>query len=69
MGRHGEDNLYPSELVELPDRLLWGAAHEIMLADVEPKLGFFQSMMPWLRAGYWPCGWEGNWPQGRLILW
>jgi hypothetical protein len=68
-GYYGDTCSYAHELVEEPDRLIWGAAREIMLADIDPHLNFFQSMMPWLRAGHWPCGWEGHWPEGRLVLW
>lgn len=68
-GYYGETYSYAYELVERPDRLLLGAAHEIIMADVEPNLNFFQSIMPWFRAGHWPCGWKGQWPEGKLIVW
>jgi hypothetical protein len=68
-GYYGKTSCYAHELVEMPDRILWGAAHEIVLADVEPNLNFFQSIMPWFRAGHWPCGWKGQWPEGKLIVW
>lgn len=68
-GYYGEFFLYAHELVDTPDRLIRGAAHEIMLADLDSDLRFFQGLMPWFRQGHWPCGWEGSWPEGRLILW
>jgi len=68
-GYYGDTCSYAHELIQPPDRLLLGAANEIMVADVDPNLTFFQSLMPWLRAGHWPCGWEGVWPEGKLILW
>src|SRR5262245_36032940 len=68
-GYYGESCLYAHELVDPPIRLLWGAVDEIMVADLEPSLTFFGSLFPWLRRGHWPCGWEGEWPQGKLILW
>jgi hypothetical protein len=68
-GYYGDTCSYAHELVDTPDRFLWGAAHEIMLADVGPGLNFFQGIMPWFRAGYFPCGWEGDWPEGKLVLW
>lgn len=68
-GYYGETHSYAHELVEMPERLLWGAAHEVLLVDVEPNLNFFSSMIPWFRAGHWPCGWAGHWPDGKLILW
>jgi hypothetical protein len=68
-GYYGDTCSYAHELVERPDRLLIGAASEIMVADANPNLTFFQGLMPWLRAGHWPCGWDGKWPDGKLILW
>jgi hypothetical protein len=68
-GYYGETCLYAHELVDPPLRLLWGAVDEVMLADLDPGLNFFGSLVPWLRHGHWPCGWQGDWPQGRLILW
>ena len=68
-GYYGDTFSYAHELIELPDRLLWGAAHEVMLADVAPNLNSFQSLMPWFRSGHWPCGWEGGWPEGKLVVW
>ena len=28
------------------------------LAQPQRDLHFFLSMMPWIRNGYWPCGWD-----------
>ena len=68
-GYYGESCLYAHELANPPIRLLWGAVDEIMVADLDPSLAFFGSLVPWLRCGHWPCGWQGEWPQGKLILW
>ena len=68
-GYYGESCLYTHELVDPPIRLLWGAVDEVMVADLDPSLTFFGSLVPWLRRGHWPCGWQGEWPQGKLILW
>jgi hypothetical protein len=68
-GYYGESLLYAHELIEPPIRLLWGAVNEIMVADLEPGLSFFGSLVPWLRRGHWPCGWVGDWPQGKVMLW
>jgi len=27
---------------------------------------YFRELLPWFYAGHFPCGWEGDWPQGRL---
>lgn len=70
-GYYGDTYTYAYELVETwpVDRMVRGAATEIMVADVAPSLNFFQDLMPWLRDGHWPYGWEGAWPDGKLILW
>ena len=68
-GYYGESCLYAHELVNPPIRLLWGAVDEAMVADLDSSLTFFGSLVPWLRRGHWPCGWQGEWPQGKLILW
>ncbi len=68
-GYYGESSCYAHELVDLPIRLVWGAVDEIMVADFEPDLNFFASIVPWLRRGHWPCGRQGESPQGKLILW
>jgi hypothetical protein len=68
-GYYGDSCLYAHELVDPPIRLLWGAVDEIMVADLQPDLSFFGSLVPWLRRGHWPCGWQGEWPQGKLVLW
>ena len=69
-GYYGDDTcLYAHEMVEIPFRLLWGAVDEVMLGDLDPNLSFFGSLIPWFRRGHWPCGWQGDWPQGKLVLW
>ena len=27
---------------------------------------YFRELLPWFHAGRLPCGWEGNWPDGRM---
>lgn len=68
-GYYEDTWMYAHELITLPDRLLRGAANEIMLADLDPHLHLFQSLTVWFERGHWPCGWAGTWPEGTLILW
>ena len=70
-GYYGETFTYAYELVDTGqvDRMVRGAASEIMVADIDSSLNFFQGLMPWLREGHWPYGWEGEWPEGKMILW
>jgi len=60
---------YVYELVDPPMRLISGAALETMLSDLDPELNFFRNLMPFFKDGFWPCGWQGTFPDGKLILW
>jgi hypothetical protein len=53
-GYCGESCLYAHELVDPPIRLLWGAVDEVMVADLDPSLTFFGSLVPWLCRGHRP---------------
>ena len=41
------------------------AAVEIATSSEET---FFTNLMHWYRLGHWPCGWEGRYPEGKLIV-
>jgi hypothetical protein len=48
----------------------WDMIHlcmEAEFADVYPP-GFFASQAYWYAEGHFPCGWEGKFPDGRLVL-
>jgi len=60
---------YPHEMIEFPDRLIRGAGLELVVADLDPSLTFFRDLLPWLQEGFWPVGWQGEWPEGRLMVW
>lgn len=68
-GYYRDTHMYPHELVTPPDRLVFGAASELMLLDIDPTLDFFQTLMPWLQVGRLTLGWSGEWPEGRIIVW
>lgn len=40
---------------------------ELEYADIVPPR-FFAQRAKWYLAGHFPCGWEGDFPQGRLIV-
>ncbi len=67
-GYYADTCMYIYELVELPDRLIRGAALESLISEIAPHLHFFTDLLPYFRAGFWPCGWNGEYPDGRLIL-
>lgn len=40
---------------------------EIYAGDVaEPRCSYFRDQLGWFLAGFFPCGWEGEWPHGRM---
>jgi hypothetical protein len=48
----------------------WDILHVCMeaeYADVFPP-GFFASQAYWYVHGHFPCGWQGNFPEGKLII-
>jgi hypothetical protein len=52
------------------DTVQWDVLHlcmEAEYADVYPP-GFFASQAYWYVAGRFPCGWEGKFPAGRLVV-
>lgn len=52
------------------DRVNWDIMHlcmEAEYADVFPP-GFFASQAYWYVQGHFPCGWEGKFPVGKLVL-
>ncbi|HEU4835047.1 MAG TPA: hypothetical protein VFS90_11550 [Pyrinomonadaceae bacterium] len=68
-GYYKNTHSYAHELIALPTRLVLYAARETLIADLAPELSFFHDLMPWFARGHWPIGWQGNWPDGSLILW
>jgi len=52
------------------DTVDWDIVHLLMeceYADVYPP-GFYASQAYWYVKGHFPCGWEGSFPEGRLII-
>ena len=52
------------------DCVQWDIMHLLMeaeYADVFPP-GFFASQAYWYVKGHFPCGWSGQFPQGKLII-
>lgn len=38
---------------------------EIIVAD-RVDCTYFREQLQWFAAGYFPCGWEGDWPVGKM---
>ncbi len=67
-GYYKDSYSYAYELVDPPVRLVLYAAREVLVADLA-DFHFFRDLMPWFKRGHWPIGWQGKWPEGKLILW
>jgi hypothetical protein len=62
-----EENDLPKAFVDTVD---WDIVHLCMeseYADVYPP-GFFASQAYWYLKGHFPCGWEGEFPGGKLVI-
>lgn len=62
-----EENDLPKAFVDTVD---WDIVHlcmEAEYADVYPP-GFFASQAYWYLKGHFPCGWEGEFPKGKLVI-
>lgn len=62
-----EANNLPKVFVDTIDWDILGVCMEAEYADVHPP-GFFASQAYWYIKGHFPCGWEGDFPNGRLII-
>lgn len=52
------------------DTVQWDILHlcmEAEYADVYPA-GFYASQAYWYVKGHFPCGWQGEFPEGKLIV-
>jgi hypothetical protein len=52
------------------DTVQWDILHACMeteYADVYPP-GFYANLASWYIKGHFPCGWQGVFPQGMLII-
>lgn len=62
-----DDNRLPKSFV---DAVQWDILHlcmEAEYADVFPP-GFFASQAYWYLNGHFPCGWQGEFPEGKLLV-
>lgn len=63
-----DTNMYAHELLDFPERIVRYAFFECLVDDITPKVTFFRDLIPWFEQGYWPCGWQGQFPDGKLVL-
>jgi hypothetical protein len=52
------------------DSVQWDVLHVCLEAEFSDCLppGFYASNSYWYRAGHFPCGWKGKFPDGRIII-
>ena len=36
------------------------------IASPEAECTYFREQLVWFHAGHFPCGWDGEWPNGRM---
>ena len=39
-----------------------------IIASPEAECTYFREQLPWFHAGHFPCGWEGDWPNGQMRI-
>ena len=57
----------PSRFVEIVNLDIVMACLELEYADLIPPR-YFKDRLDWYLAGHFPCGWDGEFPEGRLIV-
>jgi hypothetical protein len=50
--------------------LQWCVLHALLEAEFQRhvKTRFNTGIVAWYLKGHYPCGWEGSYPEGRLIV-
>jgi hypothetical protein len=60
----------PAKAKAVWDSTVWDLLHLCMEKEYSDLIqgGFSGMLAPWYLAGRFPCGWEGTWPAGRLVV-
>ncbi|AEV68930.1 hypothetical protein [Acetivibrio clariflavus] len=55
---------------EIEDSVKWDIIHAIMeqVYAEQKEPGFFMELLKVYEAGHLPCGWNGKWPKGELMI-
>ncbi len=61
----GWDSQKTAFTMDYPHDLLDHLLKEIIVAD-QTSCTYFREQFQWLAYGYFPCGWDGGWPSGRM---
>ena len=62
-----EENDLPQVFLDTVDWDIIGVLMEAEYADVYPP-GYYASQAYWYVHGHFPCGWQGKFPKGKLII-
>lgn len=62
-----EENELPKIFLDTIDWDILHVCMEAEYADVYPP-GFFASQAYWYVKGHFPCGWVGEFPDGKLVV-
>ena len=63
MEMNADLGLWPEILDVVLRDLAWAAVEAVI-----EKPGFFSALITFYSAGRWPCGWQGEYPVGRLAV-
>lgn len=62
-------DVLPQEQQDLLYENLWEYVSMLLIeiiASPEAECTYFREQLPWFHAAHFPCGWEGDWPRGRM---
>ncbi len=62
-----KENHLPQIFIDTVQWVIFHLAMEVEYADVISP-GFFAAEGYWYTHGHFPCGWEGAFPEGKLII-
>jgi|GEM_PF-3497489 hypothetical protein len=54
--------------VSVADAIAYDVAAAAVEISVPAVNTFFTDLMRWYRLGHFPCGWDGQYPEGKLIV-
>lgn len=54
--------------VSVADAIAYDVAAAAVEISTRGSSTFFSDLMKWYRCGHFPCGWDGQYPDGKLIV-
>ncbi len=59
---------FPKEFEDVVQWDMAGLGLEVEYSDVVGR-GFYVGLAHFYMVGHFPCGWEGEWPNGKAVIW